>query len=164
LNALAGVSTAPRKAPVVGVPKTSKNAAAATAAFRVLDSLFSATHHATLLTAYNESLDAIQDGKRKDQGIAVGEKAAAKMLAEGHDGRAGQFGCAFVTPSPGVCPASRRGQPFRADAARRGSPAWANRSRLGSKRTVGATARKPRATRPCLFRDHGCDFMTAWRS
>jgi hypothetical protein len=102
LNALAGVSTAPRKAPVVGVPKTSKNAAAATAAFRVLDSLFSATHHATLLTAYNESLDAIQDGKRKDQGIAVGEKAAAKMLAEGHDGRAGQFGCAFVTPSPGV--------------------------------------------------------------
>jgi PAP2 superfamily len=82
-------------------PKASKNAAAATAAFRVLDSLFSATHHATLLTAYNESLDAIPDGNRKDRGIAVGEKAAAKMLAEGHDGRA-VIGCTFGSGLPGV--------------------------------------------------------------
>ena len=82
-------------------PKASKRAATATAAFRVLDSLFSATHHASLLAAYNESLDAIQDGKRKDQGIAVGEKAAAKMLAEGHDSRA-VIGCTFGSGLPGV--------------------------------------------------------------
>ena len=81
--------------------KASKEAAAATAAFRVLDSLFSATHHATLLMAYNESLDPIPDGKRKDRGIAVGEKAAAKMLAQGHDGRA-VIGCTFGSGLPGV--------------------------------------------------------------
>lgn len=82
-------------------PKASKKAAAATAAFRVLDSLFSATHHATLLTAYNESLSAIPDGKRKDKGIAVGERAATKMLAEGHDSRA-VIGCTFGSGLPGV--------------------------------------------------------------
>ena len=82
-------------------PRASKRAAAATAAFRVLDSLFSATHHASLLAAYNESLDAIPDGKRKDKGIAVGEKAAAKMLGEGHDSRA-VIGCTFGSGLPGV--------------------------------------------------------------
>jgi len=82
-------------------PKASADAAAATAAFRVLDSLFSATHHATLLAAYNASLGAIPDGKRKDEGIAVGEKAAKKMLAEGHDGRV-VIGCTFGSGLPGV--------------------------------------------------------------
>jgi PAP2 superfamily len=82
-------------------PKASKDAAVATAAFRVLDSLFSATHHAMLLTAYNESLDAIPDGRRKDQGIRAGEKAAARMLAEGHDGRT-VIGCTFGSGLPGV--------------------------------------------------------------
>jgi hypothetical protein len=53
-------------------------------------------------TAYADSLDGIDDGASKDNGIEVGTMAAAAMLAEGHDGRAGQFGCAFVTPSPGV--------------------------------------------------------------
>jgi VCPO second helical-bundle domain len=84
-------------------PKASQNAAVATAAFRVLDALFSATHHASLQAAYDLSLDGIDDGAAKDQGIAVGTMAAEAMLAEGHDGRAGQFGCAFVTPpAPGV--------------------------------------------------------------
>jgi hypothetical protein len=82
-------------------PKASKDAAAATAAFRVLDTLFSATHHAQLLTAYEESLDAIPDGRRKDQGIRAGEKAAARMLAEGHDGRT-VIGCTFGSGLPGV--------------------------------------------------------------
>ncbi len=82
-------------------PKASKDAAVATAAFRVLDSLFSATHGATLLTAYNESLAAIPDGKRKDEGIRAGEKAAARMLAEGHDSRA-VIGCTFGSGLPGV--------------------------------------------------------------
>jgi hypothetical protein len=82
-------------------PKASANAAVATAAFRVLDSLFSATDHATLLAAYNVSLGAIPDGDSKDQGIAVGEMAAAAMLAEGHDGRA-VIGCTFGSGLPGV--------------------------------------------------------------
>jgi hypothetical protein len=82
-------------------PKASANAAVATAAFRVLDSLFSATDHATLLAAYNVSLGAIPDGHSKDQGIAVGEIAAAAMLAEGHDGRA-VIGCTFGSGLPGV--------------------------------------------------------------
>ena len=81
-------------------PKASKDAAVATAAFRVFDSLFSATHGATLLTAYNGSLDAIPEGQKKDQGIRVGEKAAAKMLAQGHDGLAGQ--CTFGSGLAGV--------------------------------------------------------------
>jgi hypothetical protein len=84
-------------------PKASADAAVATAAFRVLDAFFSATHHASLQAAYDASLNGIGAGAAKDQGIAVGTMAADAMLAEGHDGRAGQFGCAFVTPpAPGV--------------------------------------------------------------
>ena len=83
-------------------PKASADAAVATAAFRVLDAFFSATHHATLQAAYDASLNGIDDGAAKEQGIAVGAMAADAMLAEGHDGRAGQFGCTFVSPSPGV--------------------------------------------------------------
>src|SRR5262245_15685071 len=82
-------------------PKASADAAAATAAFRVLDSLFSSTHHATLLAAYNESLGAIPNGDSKDQGIAVGEMAAEAMLAEGHDGRV-LITCTFGSGAPGV--------------------------------------------------------------
>jgi VCPO second helical-bundle domain len=80
-------------------PKASVDAAAATAAFRVLTSLFGA--NATLVTAYNESLDPIPDGTSKDQGKAVGEMAAAAMLAEGHDGRT-VIGCTFGSGLPGV--------------------------------------------------------------
>jgi hypothetical protein len=82
-------------------PKASADAAAATAAFRVLDSLFSATHHATLLAAYDASLGAIPSGKSKDQGIEVGAMAADAMLAEGHDGRT-MLGCTFGSGLPGV--------------------------------------------------------------
>ena len=79
-------------------PKASAKAAAATAAYRVLNALFPS---GTLDTAYAASLASVDDGD-KNQGIAVGAMAAAAMLAEGHDGRAGQFGCSFVAPSPGV--------------------------------------------------------------
>src|SRR3954452_11387942 len=61
-------------------PTASADAAAATAAFRVLDSLFSATHHATLQAAYDSSLAGIPNGPSKDQGIEVGAKAADAML------------------------------------------------------------------------------------
>jgi hypothetical protein len=80
-------------------PKASADAAVATAAYKVLSALFPS---GALDTAYAASLDGIDDGPSKDKGIEVGTMAAAAMLAEGHDGRAGQFGCAFVTPSPGV--------------------------------------------------------------
>jgi hypothetical protein len=82
-------------------PKASADAAAATAAFRVLDSLFSATSHAALQTAYDASLASIADGASKEQGIEVGGLAADAMLAEGHDGRT-VIGCTFGSGLPGV--------------------------------------------------------------
>ena len=81
-------------------PKASPDAAAATAAFRVLDSLFSATHHATLLAAYNDWLGRLRAGG-ENEGIAVGEMAAAAMLAEGHNS-AIPIGCTFGTGGVGV--------------------------------------------------------------
>jgi hypothetical protein len=66
----------------------SKRAAAATAAFTVLDTLFPA-QHAALQAEYDASLAAVDDGPREDDGIAMGEAAAAAMLAGGHDARTG---------------------------------------------------------------------------
>jgi hypothetical protein len=80
-------------------PKASADAAAATAAYKVLSALFPS---GALDTAYAVSLDGIDDGASRDQGIEVGTMAADAMLAEAHDGRAGQFGCTFVTPSAGL--------------------------------------------------------------
>ena len=82
-------------------PKASADAAAATAAFRVLDSLFSATNHAALQTAYGASLGRIANGASKQQGIEVGAMAADAMLAEGHDGRT-VIGCTFGSGLDGV--------------------------------------------------------------
>jgi hypothetical protein len=82
-------------------PKASVDAAAATAAFRVLDSLFSATNHAALQAAYDASLLAIPDGASKEQGKEVGGLAADAMLAEGHDSRTA-IGCTFGSGLPGV--------------------------------------------------------------
>ena len=81
-------------------PKASPEAAAATAAFRVLDTLFPA-QHATLQAAYDASLAGIPNGKHEDQGIEVGTMAADAMLAEGHDGRV-PMTCTFGTFVPGV--------------------------------------------------------------
>jgi hypothetical protein len=81
-------------------PKASADAAAATAAFRVLDSLFGATSHDTLQSAYNASLQGIANGKAKDSGIEVGMMAADAMLAEGHDGRI-VIGCTFGSGADG---------------------------------------------------------------
>jgi hypothetical protein len=82
-------------------PKASADAAAATAAFRVLDSLFSATDHAALQAAYDASLLAIAPGASKNQGIEVGGLAADAMLAEGHDSRT-VITCTFGSGLPGV--------------------------------------------------------------
>jgi hypothetical protein len=69
-------------------PLASKEAAVATAAFRVLDTLFPQQHGA-LQAQYENSLAAIPDGAGKEAGIEVGTTAAEAMLAEGHDGRLG---------------------------------------------------------------------------
>ncbi len=79
-------------------PKASAEAAAATAAFRVLNTLFP---NPTLQTAYDASLAGIPNGARKDKGIEVGTMAADAMLAEGHDGRV-LISCTFGTFVPGV--------------------------------------------------------------
>jgi PAP2 superfamily len=81
-------------------PKASAEAAAATAAFRVLDTLFPA-QHATLLAAYDASLLGVPNGALEDTGIEVGTMAADAMLAEGHDGRV-LMSCTFGTFVPGV--------------------------------------------------------------
>ncbi len=69
-------------------PMASKEAAVATAAFHVLDTLFPAQHE-MLQAQYDSSLAAIPEGDLKQAGIDAGNAAADAMLAEGHDGRLG---------------------------------------------------------------------------
>ncbi len=66
----------------------SQDAAAATAAFKVLARTSTRRRRPTLQTAYDTSLAAIPDGRRKAHGIAAGEAAAAAMLdARKNDGK-----------------------------------------------------------------------------
>ena len=69
----------------------SKDAAVATAAYRVLVAVVPADQTAalaTLLAQYNSALAAVPDGRAKAGGIAAGEAAAAAMLAaRANDGR-----------------------------------------------------------------------------
>ena len=78
-------------------PKASAEAAAATAAHKVLSTLFPS---GALDTAYAASLQGISPGKSTDQGIEVGTMAADAMLAEGHDGRT-VIGCTFGSGAAG---------------------------------------------------------------
>ena len=85
----------------LGTPSDSMDAAAATAAYRVLLHLAPA-QQATLEAQYAASLVAIPDGSSKVRGIAVGEAAAAAMIAaRTDDGRFGPFRFA-VGSGPGV--------------------------------------------------------------
>jgi hypothetical protein len=69
----------------------STDAAAATAAYRVLSSLLPG-QQAQLDGLYGASLGAIPEGRAKDGGIAAGDAAAAAMLAaRANDGRFGPF-------------------------------------------------------------------------
>jgi hypothetical protein len=82
-------------------PSDSMDAAAATAAFRVLVHLVPA-QSPTLEAQYLGSLAAIPNGSPKVRGIAVGEAAAAAMIAaRTDDGRFGPFRFA-VGSGPGV--------------------------------------------------------------
>jgi PAP2 superfamily len=79
----------------------SKEAAAASAAYRVLVHLLPA-QQATLDALYASSLSGVPDGSAKTRGIAVGETAAAAMIAaRTDDGRFGAFRFA-VGFAPGV--------------------------------------------------------------
>jgi hypothetical protein len=84
-----------RYEPYLGAPKArrwySQDAAAATAAYRVLASLVPA-QQPILEQKYLTSLAGVAAGKARDRGIAVGEAAAATMLAARQgDGRFGPF-------------------------------------------------------------------------
>jgi len=82
-------------------PSDSKRAAAATAAHLVLAHLVPA-QQATFDAVYAASLSGIPDGEAKTRGIAVGEAAAAAMIAaRANDGRFGAFRFA-VGSEPGV--------------------------------------------------------------
>jgi hypothetical protein len=79
----------PYLAAPVANPWDSQGAAAATAAFRVLSTLFAAQAPG-LRTLYEASLAQEPNGSAKDGGVAAGEQAAAAMLAaRAHDGRGG---------------------------------------------------------------------------
>ena len=80
-------------------PKASADAAAATAAYKVLSALYPG-QQAAFDAAYAASLTAIPD-QGEAQGKAVGEMAAAAMLAEGHNS-AIPIGCMFGTGEIGV--------------------------------------------------------------
>ena len=85
----------------VATPTDSKEAAAATAAYKVLLSIVPAQQPA-LLALYDATLAGIPDGTAENRGIAVGEAAAAAMIAaRTADGRFGTPG--FLTgTTPGV--------------------------------------------------------------
>ena len=69
----------------------SKDAAAATAAYRVLSNILPA-QQASFALLYADSLEGISPGKARDGGIAVGEAAALAMInARTNDGRFGPF-------------------------------------------------------------------------
>jgi hypothetical protein len=75
----------------LAMPSDSKDAAAATAAYRVLVQLVPA-QQPVLEVQYAASLAAIPDGSSKSRGIAVGDAAAAAMIAaRTNDGRFGSF-------------------------------------------------------------------------
>ena len=85
----------------VATPTDSKDAAAATAAYKVLVSIVPVQQPA-LQALYNASLAGIPDGTAKTRGIAVGDAAAAAMIAaRTADGRFGTPG--FLTgTTPGA--------------------------------------------------------------
>jgi PAP2 superfamily len=83
---------------VAAQPWVSQDAAAATAAHRVLKAITPAARHAGLDTAYTTTLAGISDGPIEQGGVAAGEAAAAAML----DARIGDGFMAAFTPTIGT--------------------------------------------------------------
>ncbi len=81
--------------------KASTEAAAVTAAYRVLSYYFPASAQ-NLATDYGESLDDIPDGKAKTRGQQVGDAAAASLIAARQNDGRGAAITLDVTPAPGV--------------------------------------------------------------
>jgi hypothetical protein len=67
-------------------PRASLDAAAATAAYRVLLAITPEARHAGLDTAYQTTLARVPDGPSKQGGIRAGEAAAAMLAARQNDG------------------------------------------------------------------------------
>jgi hypothetical protein len=84
VNAIAGTPYEPYLIAPDARPGDSVPAAVATAAYRVLLSLFPAQAD-SLRAQYDESLAAIRDGRSKRGGVAVGEAAAAAMIEARRD-------------------------------------------------------------------------------
>ncbi|MEU1723030.1 phosphatase PAP2 family protein [Nonomuraea sp. NPDC005692] len=80
VNAIAGTPYQPYLTAPRADGGESTEAAVATAAFRVLNKLFPA-QQTRLTTQYDEYLATIADGGAKRRGVAVGEQAAAAMIA-----------------------------------------------------------------------------------
>ncbi len=87
----------------IGTPFDSKDAAAATGAYRVLRSIVPSSQYDLVDAQYALSLAQIPDGVPKTRGIAVGEAAGAAMIAaRTADGRFGPPGFELDPPGPGV--------------------------------------------------------------
>jgi hypothetical protein len=89
VNAIDGTPYQPLIAAPRAGRRASKDAAVATAAHQVLDSLFPAQHD-RLLSEYTTFLASIPDGRSKQDGVAVGARAAAAMITARTDD--GAFG------------------------------------------------------------------------
>jgi len=83
--------------------ESSKDAAVISAAYQTLLHYFP-DQAASLLTQYTASLATIPDGKDKDNGVLVGQAAAAQIIAlRSHDGLGASFTYTYpTTPEPGV--------------------------------------------------------------
>jgi hypothetical protein len=99
VNAIAGGFEPYLISPRIARPTDSKEAAAATAAYRVLLNIVPG-QQSDLEGLYAASLETIPDGPSKTRGIAVGEAAAAAMIAARTDD--GRFGPPGFPVGPGA--------------------------------------------------------------
>jgi hypothetical protein len=100
VNAIEGTPYQPYLVAPPARRSDSIDAAVATAAYRVLVSLFPEQAE-TLHVPYDEALAAVRDGRSKRGGIAVGNGAAAAMIAARHDDGAFGSGTWNVGTAPG---------------------------------------------------------------
>lgn len=103
VNAIDGRYSVFAVRPTSSTRGASKEAAAATAAYRVLLGAYPDQKTTVLDPAYTASLATIPDGPPKTKGIAIGEEvAAAWLLLRTGDGREASVPYVFQPPAPGV--------------------------------------------------------------